>query len=246
VNRFLSAFWAAIVFSLIVLSFKTTFVSDALWIEATEAYHNRDYSRAEELYSQIESDIAPYSSAAVYYNKANTLFRLKDYSGALLYYLKAERVNPRDNDVKANIRKCRAALEVNVQGHSMLYNMLSFLRIKEWVVLFVFSIWGLIFFLLGKGLKHSIKASFAVFFGISSVLLCFGIVLYLNIVGINWRLAVQKSVLYSGPSEKETKLGDVVAGNMLKELSVQGRWVKVYLPGKKEAGWVKSYIAPKV
>ncbi len=245
-NRFLSAFLAAIVFSLIILSFKTASVSDALWIEANEAYHNRDYSRAKELYSQIESDIAPYSSAAVYYNKANTLFRLKDYSNALLYYLKAERINPRDTDVKANIRRCRAALGVNMPGHSMLYNMLSFLKIEEWVVLFVFSIWGLIFFLVGKGLKHSIKASFAVFFGISSVLLCFGIVLYLNIVGINWRLAVRKSVLYSGPSEKETKLGDVIAGDMLKELSVQGQWVKVYLPGKKEAGWIKPDIAPKV
>ena len=55
--------------------------NDYLQYKAQNAYHNGNYKEALKLYSQIEP-----KSDIIYFNIANTLYKLKDYTKAIEYY----------------------------------------------------------------------------------------------------------------------------------------------------------------
>ncbi len=78
-----------------------TATADALWQAANTAYSAGDYARATELYTAIV-DKGLYS-APLYYNLANALFKSGETGGAILYYNRALRLAPGDEDIRHNL-----------------------------------------------------------------------------------------------------------------------------------------------
>lgn len=75
--------------------------------QADSAYKAGNYEEAARLY---ESALRTEKSAETYYNAGNAYFRLNDYPRAILYYERALRINPADEDAAYNLDLCRTKI----------------------------------------------------------------------------------------------------------------------------------------
>lgn len=75
--------------------------NDTLWNDANAAYYTGDYASAAALYDSIE--MSGSVSAKLYYNKGNALFKMGKIGESILYYNKALRLAPADNDIAHNL-----------------------------------------------------------------------------------------------------------------------------------------------
>ncbi|GAB1419727.1 tetratricopeptide repeat protein [Bacteroidales bacterium] len=69
---------------------------------ANNLYGEAHYEEALKAYLNL-IDLG-YSSDALFYNTGNTYFKLKDIPSAILYYEKALKINPSDDDIKHNLQ----------------------------------------------------------------------------------------------------------------------------------------------
>ncbi|RKR84944.1 SH3 domain-containing protein [Mucilaginibacter gracilis] len=76
--------------------------TDALFAKANNQYSKAKYKDAVQTYQSILSN--GYQSAAVYFNLGNAYYKLGDIPSALLYYEKAHKLNPGDDDINFNIQ----------------------------------------------------------------------------------------------------------------------------------------------
>lgn len=71
-------------------------------IEAANNFYNQaSYDTAVQLYQQVIE--AGYASDMLYYNLGNALYKLRDIPSAILYYEKASKLNPNDEDIIQNL-----------------------------------------------------------------------------------------------------------------------------------------------
>ena len=71
------------------------------WEQANAAYNNGDYASALKLYEAIQTE--GLHSAALYYNMANAYFKMDELAEAILYYNRALRLAPADEDIRHNL-----------------------------------------------------------------------------------------------------------------------------------------------
>jgi tetratricopeptide (TPR) repeat protein len=70
--------------------------------EAARNYNDENYSQAAEIYLKVIEN--GFESADLYYNLGNTYFKMGDIPTALLYFEKARKLNPADEDIRFNIQ----------------------------------------------------------------------------------------------------------------------------------------------
>jgi tetratricopeptide (TPR) repeat protein len=78
---------------------------DQLFQEANQAYDQKDYAAAVDKYKTLLQDGV--ANASVYYNLANTYFRLGNLGEAIWCYRKARKLSPNDRDLKENLEFAR-------------------------------------------------------------------------------------------------------------------------------------------
>ena len=71
-----------------------------LWNGAAKAYDEKDYESAVDQYQQL---VQMGESADLYYNYANALFKAGYTGKAILYYERALRLDPSNEDIKYNL-----------------------------------------------------------------------------------------------------------------------------------------------
>lgn len=69
--------------------------------EAGKKYNDGLYQSAIELYERVLQN--GYESFELYYNLGNSFFKINDMASAILYYEKARKINPNDEDVNFNL-----------------------------------------------------------------------------------------------------------------------------------------------
>jgi len=74
---------------------------DSLYQKANESYTNGFYLDAVDQYSKV-LDLG-FESAELYFNIGNACFKLEDYPSAILYYEKAKKLRPNDEDINFNL-----------------------------------------------------------------------------------------------------------------------------------------------
>jgi len=72
-----------------------------LFQQANQAYQGQEYEKARALYQQIVSQ--GYESKEIYYNLGNCFYRLNQVGQAVLYYEKALKLDPHDEDIRYNL-----------------------------------------------------------------------------------------------------------------------------------------------
>lgn len=103
--------------------------------ERQEAFNN-----SLSMYLQMESTYNPrLGNGRLYFDIGNTYFQLEQYPWAILYYLKAESLMPRDEVVKHNLALARAKLDIALPENTNFFNDVLFhsnLSIPEYLQIF--------------------------------------------------------------------------------------------------------------
>lgn len=100
---------------------QTTSESYETWlVEGNAAYNEGDYDQALTLYNQIEE--AGMESAALYFNMGDTYYKMKSYPMAILYYEKALKLDPGNEDIRTNLEIANLAVvdKINIIPQSFL------------------------------------------------------------------------------------------------------------------------------
>ena len=123
----------------------------ALFSQAAAKYQAGDFAGAISLNQRVINE-AGVESGEVYFNLANSYFRAGQLGRAVLCYLRAERLEPRDGDIRANLAFARQAVEQNDQGKPLasrsrwfaVFSSLSSAEFK-WTALLSFMLAGVVF-----------------------------------------------------------------------------------------------------
>ena len=86
---------------------------DELWQTANTAYNAGNYAQAEECYTRIVEQ--GLHSAALYYNLANAHFKQDELGKALLYYNRALRLRPNDEDIRHNLEYAEQSTKDSIE-----------------------------------------------------------------------------------------------------------------------------------
>jgi tetratricopeptide (TPR) repeat protein len=85
----------------------------SLFEQGNAAYAKGQYTQAAQDYQKIVD--AGYQSVAVYFNLGNAYYRTGDIASSILYYEKAHKLAPSDEDINANIRFANARTSDKVE-----------------------------------------------------------------------------------------------------------------------------------
>ena len=105
---------------LIALSMSVAGMAQNWLVEGNAAYEEGNYDQAMSLYRQIEE--SGMESAALYYNMGNTYYKMKSYPMAILYYEKALKLDPGNEDIRTNLEIANLAIvdKINVLPQSFI------------------------------------------------------------------------------------------------------------------------------
>lgn len=220
---------------------------DRQFRQANEAYVKKDYNRAAKLYEELIAGGC--SSASLFYNYGNVCYRQNELAQALLWYERALRLDPSDDDIRANIAF------VNTQTVDQMEVLPEFflkrwwtklgqsLSLTAWAVLSIilaFLMAGLLVWsLLSAGPGRRVRllfVSIAVFILlIISVLICFS---QRRQLSVTEAIVTDLSVtVKSTPDVSGTDLFTVHEGMKVRQTDRMGDWVEVVFPNGNK-GWI--------
>ena len=102
----------ASVFLILALGIQANAV-DSLFVKANEAYTKEFYQEAVDQYQQIIAQ--GFESADLYFNLGNSYFKLEDYPSAILYFEKAKKLDPSDEDIEFNLQLANLKIVDKIQ-----------------------------------------------------------------------------------------------------------------------------------
>ena len=223
--------------------------------QANGAYEKNDYDKAADLYRRaIDEGVA---DSKLYFNYANCMFRLNQPGMAILYYEKARKLDPNDQDVAYNLRFVNAniidknpAPEINALTKAIHFAHSAF-SINEglWIVLGLFSlifVAGMAALYAGAAMRGALITAIALS-ALALLLLSPSLILKIKEqetlqYGIVLKPAVE---MFSGPGETFQVLTQVHEGTKFEIVETRGEWVSVKLANGK-GGFVRLTDLGKV
>ena len=224
--------------------------ADALFKKANDLYAKSQYKDALSAYQQITDD--GYQSAAVYFNMGNASYKMGDIPSALLYYEKAHKLSPGDEDINFNLKfvnlkttdKIDAAPEFFLSRWWQAF-ILSFSAkiLSLWSVLFVFagSASLILYFFAG-----SVAVKKGAFYGAVTLLFLGALSIFMANRQLSYFDDHKQAIVFSnsvnvksGPVDKSGTLFVIHEGAKVNIMDTNNGWMKVSLANGNE-GWIKT------
>ncbi|PKK84797.1 MAG: hypothetical protein CVT49_01185 [candidate division Zixibacteria bacterium HGW-Zixibacteria-1] len=87
---------------------------DSLFLQAKQYYESNEFDQALAVYTDIIN--RGYESPALYFNAGNCYFKKGELGFAILYYLRAQRLDPNDDDINSNLAFARQFIPSRLEG----------------------------------------------------------------------------------------------------------------------------------
>lgn len=204
------------------------------------------FNRALRLYTQLEGEPG---NGKLYYNIGNTYFQLEQYGWAILYYLRAQKLLPRDDRVNFHLTLARAEQGIKLEPPQVWKTRLLFwhYKLSQSERIQVFIAFGvLVFLVISWALWNPIpflKKLAGVF--TAAWLLVLASLLYFQYWAPVEAVIVTPFGLYHGPSEDYALVSDepFIPGTEIRvqKIADDGTWLKVTAPDGK-VGYVPADI----
>jgi tetratricopeptide (TPR) repeat protein len=229
---------------------------NALFAKANSYYAKAQYKDALNIYQQILN--AGYQSAAVYFNMGNASYKNGDIPSSLLYYEKAHKLAPGDDDINFNIRfaNSKTTDKIDQVPEFFLANwwrtfILSFSRnamsILSIILVLCASIILIVYFFTGSVIikKTSFYTSIILFFlGIFTIFIALMQINYFD--GHRQAIIFSSSVtVKSGPVDQSSNLFVIHDGTKVNVLENNNGWMKISLVNGN-VGWIKMVDAKEI
>ena len=216
--------------------------NDSLFVSANSDYANQEYNSAIKKYNLILS--YNLESPELYYNLANSFFKINEIHQAIYYYEKALKIKPDFDDAKENLEICNLQLIDKIEEipelmiTSLYNNIINFLSLKNWIYLTLIFIWvSLIIFSYNSFVKKNKKS--VLYLVIFSFFLFF-----ITTKKYNQNINVKEAIIYSSvinvmsaPSEQSTNLFSLHIGTKVRIEDQIENWVNIRIANGKK-GWV--------
>ncbi len=228
------------------LSYAAQSGTGSLFQEANTSYRTGNHAKAAELYeSLIEREPGV---AAFYYDLANTYVRIGKLSSAILNYEKALCLDPRNGDIRENLRYTRGLLEYRVEDTRNWYLkatevVLKYVTEREvyaevLAVLFIFLVGGILYFLNGRGMFWNPWQQFVFIVLLLAAFVAFGKQVQSNVIRDAIVMQKECEARY-GPSEHDQVAFRMGEGIKVFVMDRREDWSRVLLTNG-ESGWVRD------
>ena len=228
-----------------------------LMAEANARYDREEYAEAVLLYESLVED--GYHDTALYYNLGNAHLGSGDLGRAILSYLRAEDLSPRDPNIRANLELARGMTVDRVEFErisliesvsfvglwwftvtevgavSLLLWMLSALSIGVLLIWRAFPLRAVLRTLAGAGVIATLA---------SSLLLLS--ILFVNPYSNTGVVVVEVVEVLSGPGSQYPEEFIIHSGAQVQLVDSRQGWVMVELPGGGLHGWVPAHAIEPV
>jgi tetratricopeptide (TPR) repeat protein len=238
-----------LLFTLLFLSYNLVAqTTEELFNKANNHYEQKEYNEALKLYNQIEE--TGIFSSEIYFNKANCYYKTNAIASAILYYEKALKLNPNDDDIQFNLGltqlKLVDKLAVVPQPFykKWISSLKNILTVDEWskvglLMMYLFFVLFIVF-LFSNSYKLKRKA-----FSVSIVSLLLS-VCAISIAYYSFSTQKEEAILMqdnayvkSAPSEQSEDLFILHEGTKIERLEIFNEWSKIKLSDGM-IGWVES------
>jgi tetratricopeptide (TPR) repeat protein len=222
----------------------------ALFQKGNELYAKGQYKEALAAYQKVTDE--GYQSAALYFNMGNANYKNDDIPSALLYYEKAHKLAPNDDDINVNIQLANLKTTDKIDAAPEFF-LSRWWRLFIWgLPLSTLSVLSIIFMLIGSAAliayffaevysikKASFYAAVAFFvMGLFTIFIANRQAAYFD--GHKQAIVFSSSVtVKSGPGEKLNNLFVIHEGTKVNILGTDNDWVKISLANGNE-GWIKA------
>jgi tetratricopeptide (TPR) repeat protein len=218
--------------------------------KAYDLYLNNNFEEANTLFLTLVEE--GYVSHALYYNLACSYFKIEDFANAMLWFERAKRLNPSDEDTDFNINVTKFKLTDRIEAVPEVFfirwfkSFVNLMNERSWAYLsllfffFVFLFTSLFLITSSyKFRKYSFYLSFIfLLFFITSIFASFSQKSYQNrsdeAIVMTERIEVKSS-----PDEASSDLFIIHSGVKLKILDNIGEWVEVKIPNG-DKGWIRK------
>ena len=219
-----------------------------LMAEANGQYERGEYTDAAQRYEALID--SGYEDATLYYNLGNAYFKRGDLGRAVLNYLRAEELSPRDADIRANLdlARGRAVDHVESGGGSLFASVSNVAR--RWLTVGEMGVLSLLLWVasaLALGtliVWRAVPRRTAVRNGaiVSSAATLLSLLLLLSMLYANPNddsaVIVESTVdVVSGPGEQYETEFTLHSGAQVRLVDSRQGWVRIALPGDDLQGW---------
>jgi tetratricopeptide (TPR) repeat protein len=237
---------------LVIIMTNVSFPSDAddLVKKGNVFYQDKQFSKAIDAYQQVIH--LGYEGTSLYYNLANSYYRSGRLGLSILYYEKALKLSPGDDDVIHNLTLANTKTVDKIdtlpkfflfqwwEGFLALFSLTGWMHAVYIIYLFLLGSIGLYFFA-----KRSSMQRYSFFSGLVSVLLLIIVIIPL-IINLNRELSVKSAIIIESsanvklaPDQTSNDAFIVHEGLKVRELDQVENWVKIRLQDGK-VGWVSQ------
>jgi tetratricopeptide (TPR) repeat protein len=230
--------------------------AQALFEKGNAYYAKAQYSEAVAAYQKIIDDGG--QSPALYFNMGNASYKSGDIPSALLYYEKAHKLAPGDDDINFNIRFA------NLKNTDKVDAIPDFFLDRWWTVFMLsfsisaLSVMSIVFMLLGSAIlvvyvfANSVSLKKFSFYGSLLLYFLFAVAFFVAGRQTSYFQGHRQAIIFTSsvnvknsPAEKSTTLFVVHDGTKVNVLDNSPGWMEIGLPNGNE-GWIKTSDAREI
>ena len=225
-----------------------------LFQQGNQYYDQGEFGKAIESYQKIIQ--GGFSNSHVYYNLGNAYFRNQELGSAILNYRRAERLDPRDEDIKANIEYVKLYTLDKIQQENIhifstiLKSILNWATLDEWTVLVSgIYILGMLLGIVSVFFERLLRPLLIVLIILIILLILSGSLLYAK---IRTEAIIQRGVVIaeetdvrSGPGDDYTLQFTAHEGLEFQIKEQQEGWYLIVLPNGI-MGWLQKQTIEKI
>ena len=221
-----------------------------LMAEANAQYERGEYADAAQQYEALID--SGYEDATLYYNLGNAYFKNGDLGRAVLNYLRAEELSPRDADIRANLELARGRTDRVESGGESLFASVSNAA-RRWVTVGEMGILSLLLWVVSAiaigalVVWRAVPRRAAVRNGavVASAATLVSLLLLLSMLYANPNddsgVVVASTVdVVSGPGKQYEVEFKLHSGAQVRLVDSRQGWVRIALPGDDLQGWAPS------
>ena len=224
---------------------------------ANARYERGEYTEAAQGYEALIG--RGYRDTAIYYNLANAYLEDGDLGRAVLNYLRAEELSPRDTDVLTNLEVARGRTvdQLEAEGDSLVASVADFGR--RWATTGEFGIAALLLWavfaaassvlILAPTVRLSVllRSGAAVAFVLMLVSLTLTIsMIYSNPYENSGVVTVRTVGVLTGPGPQYAEAFSLHSGAQVRLIGSRHGWLQVALPGGELQGWAPAHAIESV
>ena len=228
----------------------------AIIAKANKAYTEGYFANAAELYKKVLHSGA--ESPELYYNLGNSYYKLNELSSAILYYEKARKLDPGNEDVNFNLSVANSKISDKIEPIPELFykrwfrSLREMMAMDEWAKIGIISmiialLSGFTYFVSNLMILRKVGFGMGIVFLACSIFCLFLAYQNYSIINNNKEAIIFSPTvtIKSSPDEKSIDLFVLHEGTKVKVIDNIGNWLEIRI-ANGSVGWLTSTAVEKI